>query len=485
VRSDGAGVSVTSGGRQRGIWVVIRRIRIDLALAGGLPVVCAVALLLADPSPGDSADPTARTPMSVPLTSATLVCPASVGAQDEVTLASAAQVAGEVSVRRGDTVASIRVTPGAPSAVALAAAAAGSGSEDAAPVVVLGADTMAPGLIGVRDSRDPLTAAACLLPSGEQWFAGLGSGATHNSIIDLVNPTEGPAVADITLLTQAGPIQVPELLGVAVPGGTRRSLDLGAIAPRRGELTAHVRVSRGRLAVSVADTVDALADGVTAADWVAPQSAPAERVVILGLARGAGDRTLVIGNPSPDELTATLKFITPRSSFAPLGVDEITLPPESTRLVRLGPELADATAQGAFGLDLEATGPILATLRQEVADDVSSATAAEVVTARTSALVPPGTVRLLLADAERAGSVVVTAVDADGAELTEETVEIVPGAGANLALPAGTVLVRLEPRGTTLRAAVLGYDRRAGTAVLPLRDLVLNDLLPDVRPGLP
>ena len=67
--------------------------------------------------------------------------------------------------------------------------------------------------------------------------------------------------------------------------------------------------------------------------------------------------------------------------------------------------------------------------------------------------------------------------------MDELEVELGPDAGADLALPDDAVLVTVTPQGTSMRAAVLLSG--TGTAVVPLRELVLTSLVPDVRPGVP
>ena len=231
--------------------------------------------------------------------------------------------------------------------------------------------TLAPGLVAGRSGATPFTATDCRPPTAEQWFTGLGSGATHSSVIELVNPNAGRAVGDVVLWSQAGPLTVPELLGISVPGGDGVKIDLAAVVPRRGELMAQVTTSRGRLAVDVADSVDELGTGLVASDWISPQPAPATRNLLLGVARGTGDRILVLGNPGDDEVRVTVRIVTPRAVFAPAGLEPVTVAPGSTKPVTLTTLLDEAAEQGAIGLLVESTGPVAASLRQLAGDDLS------------------------------------------------------------------------------------------------------------------
>lgn len=449
-------------------------IRGDLVLAVVLPVVCVAALLLTHPGAGRTGAEQDRAPRLAPLVAASVVCPSGLGSGDRTFTTTMSAASGSVSAGLAAETTPVEVRPQRVSRVR------GGGG----PIVVSGAEELAPGLVAGRSTSKPLAATDCRPASSEQWFTGLGSGATHNSVIELVNPNAGRAVADVVLWSQAGPLVIPELLGLTVRGRASTQLDLGAIAPRRGELTARVFVGRGRLAVHVADSVDELGTGLEATDWLAPQSAPQRRNVLLGLTRGEGERLLVLGNPGDSETRATIRIITPRAVFAPSDLEPVIVPPGSTKPIRLNDLLAEASDQGAIGLVVESSEPLTANLRQLVGDDLSEVAATASVSAATAAVVPAGKARLLLADADGVGAATITAYDAEGEELTSSTLDLIPDVGANVGLPSGTALVSLSPERASVRAALLIVDRTNGVAVVPFRDLEFDGLIPDARPGL-
>jgi hypothetical protein len=381
---------------------------------------------------------------------------------------------GEVQAGLGDDLAPVGIEPSQVTPV----------GTTTGPVVVTGTDDLAPSLVAGRSGTTPLSATDCRPPSAEQWFTGLGSGATHSSVIELVNPNAGRAVGDVVLWSQTGPLDVPELLGVSVPGGDGVKIDLGALIPRRGELMAQVTTSRGRLAVHVADTVDELGTGIVATDWLTPQAAPSSRNLLLGLTRSPGERTLVLGNPGDDEVRVTVRIVTPEAVFAPAGLEPVAVPPGTTKPVTLTPLLDEAVGQGAIGLLLESTGPVAANLRQLAGEDLSEVAPAVPLGSTTAALVPAGKARLLLADPAGVGLATVVALDASGAELSTEEVELVPDTGATVTLPEGTALVQVTPERTSVRAALVVTSGQ-GVAVVPLRELLTDGLVPDVRPVLP
>ena len=207
------------------------------------------------------------------------------------------------------------------------------------------------------------------------------------------------------------------------------------------------------------------------------------------MARGAGDRILVLGNPGDDEVRVTVRFVTPRAVFAPAGLEPVTVGPGSTKPVTLTALLAEAADQGAIGLLVESTGPVAATLRQLVGKDLSEVAPTGPLASATAVLVPPGKARLLLADPAGVGVATVVALDASGAELSTKTVELHTGHRREHRAPRrhragpGHPRAHLGPRGaaghrgagrrrrTSARAAGrrAGARRPAFAALIPAR----------------
>ena len=203
-------------------------------------------------------------------------------------------------------------------------------------------------------------------------------------------------------------LDVPALQGVSVPGNSTVQLDLGQVVPTRAELSVEVHTSRGRLAVHVVDSYDQLGSGATGQDWLPAQAEPATANLLLGLTKGAGERTLVLANPGADEVRATVTVVTPTSTFAPTGVDPVRVAPDSTEAVSLDDVLAQAAKDGAIGLLVESDGPVTTSLRQFAGDDLSLLTAAPAGQETTAVVVPAGPKHLLLAGADASGAATVT-----------------------------------------------------------------------------
>nr|WP_281363286.1 DUF5719 family protein [Nocardioides perillae] len=397
-----------------------------------------------------------------------------------------------------------RVTSGGGPAARSAVPADGAGEESApvrrvraggAAAVVRGRGDLAPGLLALRLAGGATGAAAvaCPAPAPEQWFTGVGAGATHASVLELVNPDAGPAVADVTVLDATGTADVPALRGLTVPGRDVLRLDLATVAPRRGELALRVVVTRGRLATSVLDRVDRLGRDGVRQDWLPAQSAPARDLALPGLLPGAGARTLVVTNPGEDEARVQVQVVTPDSTLAPVGLEPVVVEPGTVEVVDLSTVLAREAAAGAVALALDSGAPVTATLRQSVAGGLAHAVGTAPVAAAT-ALLPPGRSRLVLVPGRTVATATVRAWTADGVALRPLRRELDPGRAAVVRLPARAARVALEVAGTDpagdpaqVAAALLttGSRRGTGAVVLPLVASVDRALVPQVGPGLP
>ncbi len=457
-----------------------RRISPTAVLAVVLPAMTVGALALVRPAEVDSPE---RAAEQVPTTRVDLVCPEGM---DEGGLA----FTGGGQTEDGAILNSLPQIDPAP--VSLEENAVSELDEEG-PAWVRGSGPVAAELIGLRYAERGLASAPCIQPRPEYWFTGVGAGAEHTSTLELTNPDPGPAVADVTVWGGTGPIDVPGLRGISLPGGQTQQLDLGSVVPRRGELLLSVVVSRGRLGAALVDELPSIGARDATSAWLPASPEPATESLLLGLV-GNGDPeqeatdTLVLGNPGTDEARAELRVVTEDAGFVPEGLEEVRIEPGSIETVTLSETLRTQIAEGALGLLVTSSEPVTATLRSVVDGDLAHAPVATGADAAMSALVPPGAARLVLARAGGAGVAVVASYDENGRRLQERRVELTDGSGGELGLPEGTRLVRVTPRRTDVTAAVVvraeGRGPRGATG-RPREPRGRDALTPDVRPGLP
>jgi Family of unknown function (DUF5719) len=441
------------------------RVDVTMLLAVGLPLLVLVAVLLV--RPGDTKGDDVA-PEKTALTRATVICPSG---DPGIVVASDTDASGEVLVRQGRQEESADVAPRQPTEV----------STGDAPAVVTTEGDLAPGLLAGRFG-EPLVAPECRAPAFDEWFTGVGAGAKHSSVLELVNPDPGPAVVDVLAYGRRGPVDAPALRGVAVPGRSVVKLDLSQEVPRRDDLALHVTTTRGRVSASVLDTYDELGSSGSATDYLPSQAAPATSNLLLGLPEGTGRRTLLLGNPAETETRASIKVVTEDAVFAAVGTDDIVIPPQSVARVSVATLLRGKNAADAIGLLVESSAPVTASARYYVDGDLVHAVPPEPVE-ETSLIVPTGDKQLLVAGATRAGAVSVVSRDADGEVVAEDRLEVTAGRGGVLELPDDAVLVRVSTNGTAVDGTVLATGD--GAAVFRLRPLQRSGLIADVRTGLP
>jgi hypothetical protein len=443
------------------------RLNLTAVLAVALPLFTIGALSLVRPA--DPVD-TRQAPQETALALSVLTCPSSITSTPEVSVASATGLDGAVEVAP--------VGDDSPAGLAIEADRPATSSPGRRAVVVRATDDLAPALLASRNDEGPASA-SCVTPRPEQWFTGLGAGARHSSVLELVNPDTGPAVADISLIGSRGPVDAPALRGITVPGGSSLRVDLARETPLRGELSAQVVVSRGRLGVFAADAYDQLGRGEAGVDWVAAQE-PGTDLLLLGLPAGGGSRDLMLANDGDDEVRVVVRVVTKDSAFRPEGLQDVRVPPQSVSRVPLSAILGKAVTDGAVGIQVQATHPVTATLRSFVRGDVSHSVPLTTFAEPTQLVLPEGRARVLLGSS-LVGAAEVVSTRADGREKAR-SVDLAPGRTVVVRLPPGTVLVEVTPS-VAVRSAVVVV--RKGAAVVGLRELVRTDLVPALRPALP
>ncbi len=468
----GSGSAPAPAGRRGGSGGRAARGRLDVTTiaAVAVPLLALLAALLVD---SGAAEPRSGTdPEEVALTSSSVVCPPG---GPGIAVASASGADGEVSVRTGRREQSAPVGPGRISEVA---------SGDAAAVVT-GDGDLAPGLVAARFSA-PLASFDCRAPVFDQWFTGVGAGAKHRSVLQLVNPDGGRASVDVEVFGRDGQVEAPRLVGIPIRGGETRAIDLARDLPRRDELALHVTVVRGRIAASVRDAFRGIGGGRSGDDGLGAQEAPATRNLLLGLPARQGPRTLIVANPGETQTRATIQLVTAESTFAPDGLDELVVPARSTVTVQVRDVLADAGAgrDRAVGLLVESAAPTTATLQMFDRGDLLGAVPVTALEGPGTAVLPAGEKTLVLGDASRPGAVTVDLWDAGGTALPAQRIEVAAGRADTLDLPAEARLVTVTGARTPAAAVVLvaGDD---GATLVRVREPVQTGLVPAVTPGLP
>jgi hypothetical protein len=452
-----------------------RRVDATTVLALLLPLATVGVLSMVRQSPTHL---TEQPPALTQLTRSLVVCPSAPKGSPDAAVSTTNGSSGKVTILSGTTSHDVAVRPWASTPVP------GAGA-----LSIKASDALAPGLLAARSGTAPVTGLDCANPASDQWFTGVGARPDHDSVIELTNPDSGPAVADISLLAHQT-VSVRQLRGITLPGHRTITLDLRKVVPRRPLLTAHVLVSRGRVAVGVLDTSTNLVTGSVRREWLPPQLAPEQNSLLLGLPAGPAVRTLQLANPTSDVVRAQVRVVTGDTSFVPAGLQPVSIAPGATAALSLTSELDQAVRDGAVGIAVQATAPITTSLRTDLAGDRvltvpdiafshEAATLLPLVTGN-GAHLHQVTARVLLA-ADAVGSVTITAYDGSGARVLHRTIGTQKGRTASIGLPKGAALVDVVPQVTNVTGSVVVTGD--GASVLPLRELLVKGLVPQISPG--
>jgi hypothetical protein len=243
-----------------------------------------------------------------------------------------------------------------------------------------------------------LMAAPCTPPATEHWFVGVGASRDHRTSLILTNPDDGQAEVDLRFYGRNGIVVVPGSPGVIIEGGESRTVALDALVQIEGPLTVAVRASQGRVS---AVALDRRSQGVEprGADWTPGSVPPSTSLVLPGVPEGAGARELLVANPGTERAEVAIEVLGIEGPFAPIGAENLVVPPESTATVGLAPGLAEQSGS----IRVSSTLPVAATVQS-----ISS-----VQGARPDLAVEPA-----VAPLSRTGIVALATVDGVDSELT-------------------------------------------------------------------
>lgn len=302
------------------------------------------------------------------------------------------------------------------------------------------------GLLATRAVQGPsrLSVARCLGARPVWWFSGAGAGLDHASVLFLTNPDEEPALVDVRLHGAAGSVDRTGTRGLTVPDGETLRLPLAEVAPGSGELAVEVVSARGRVVGHVFDTLRR-ADGVIAG-WLPAAPPPAEDLVLPGVPAGADRVQVVVTNPGAEQALVDLELLTEDGAFVPLGDEQLSVDPGSTKRL----DLTDALEGRAGAVHLDAQLPVTGAVRTLVkrGNDpvVVHAGAVAPLTGASGVVLVGERSELHVASGDEPVSLQLSLHAANGSRLLRRTVSVPPSGFRRIRLPARGAYAVLLPR---------------------------------------
>lgn len=345
----------------------------------------------------------------------------------------------------------------------------------------------AAGLFGFRSdlaAGQTLAVADCATPRSQWWFTGAGAGLDHSSSLLLANVDAGPAVVDLRVLGPDGEVDTVSTTGITLAPHSVKRIELSGIAPQTDDLALSVHASRGRVVASVTDSFRPGPSGPQGQEWLAGTDLPSRTVRLAGLPAGSASTSLLVANPSDLEAVVDVRVAGRSGSFAPTGLDAISVAPGAITQVDLGSVLP---RNEPVALRLRSRVPVVASVRSTAGKDHAYATPVMPLVGPAAApLVAGADASVQLTAGAVAATVGVAAYDAHGHRLDGTTLTIPPTATQVWSPRRGAAYVVVTPSTDPAGGSVHGAVSYAGDglATLPLTALPIRIDRPSVRPGL-
>jgi hypothetical protein len=212
--------------------------------------------------------------------------------------------------------------------------------------------SMAPAIEAEVAQSSGLATVRCGGPGSDIWFAGPGQQNGAASIqLDLMNVDALAASVNVSMITDAGPVQSGNYTGITVPPHQTVTENLSAAASNSSVVAIEVHTSTGRVAADVAEGTSS--ESMTS--WLPSAADPATTLVIPGVPPSSTSAGLFLTVPGSSNAKVSVLAITPQGQYKPFGTQTIELPGQSASYVALTPLGGTAAA-----LEITANVPVTA-----------------------------------------------------------------------------------------------------------------------------
>ncbi len=446
------------------------------------------------PSPTLS-DPATRS-RAVAVSAATLSCPGSpTNRQTGSVFAAAPGMSTEAGSRETGDVKVVRLSPDKQTPIGRLRSRGSTTlplPPDRMPLSIMGTGGLAAGMTGAewshpRAGASGLAATWCQAPAVDWWFNGVRSAVGSTSRLFLSNPTAGVVVVDLAFYGGTGAAGVAGPRGIALAPQSSRSFDISRFAPGLEAGTIRVHAAQGRIVAAVhsSRTVGLRTRG---AEWIPAAETPSGDVVVNAALSGAAHCcTVSVTNPGRREALVQLTVLDADGEFAPVGLTNMRIAPETVRTVDLG----KVTNGSSAAVHLSSTVPVTASTETDArgvgGDFAVVSTSRGLDDPAVVPVIDGSRLSLSFTNAERATAVVtIAAVDGHGSAVSKQDVNVEGRKVTSWRLRRGSgaayvvVSVRL---GQTLHA-VADYVGRAGVSALPVLSGTYTVTRPSVTPVL-
>jgi hypothetical protein len=220
---------------------------------------------------------------------------------------------------------------------------------------VTASGTMAQAMEAELASSSGLASLRCGEPGSDIWFVGPGqqNGAAQIQL-ELMNIDSLAATVDVSLITDAGPVQAGNDTGITVPPHETVTESLSPSAGNSSVVAIEVHTSSGRVAAGVSEGGSARG-GTTS--WLPSAAEPSTQLVIPGVPPSS-HAELFLTVPGTADAKVNVLAITPQGQYRPFGSQPVDLPGQSASSMALTP-LGGSAAAIAITANVPVTATVL------------------------------------------------------------------------------------------------------------------------------
>jgi hypothetical protein len=215
-----------------------------------------------------------------------------------------------------------------------AAKPAGKGASAPTGWSVIASGTMAQAIEAEVAQSSGLAGVRCGEPGSDIWFVGPGqqNGAAQIQL-DLMNVDSLAASVNVSLITDAGPVQAGNGSAITVAPHQTVTESLASAAGDSSVVAIEVHTSIGRVSANVSESGSSHG-GTTS--WLPSAAEPATQLVIPGVP-SSSNAGLFLAVPGSSNAKVNVLAITPQGHYRPFGAQTIDLPSQSASYVALTP----------------------------------------------------------------------------------------------------------------------------------------------------
>ena len=167
----------------------------------------------------------------------------------------------------------------------------------------------------VPTSGRSATITPCISQTSQHWYFAGGS-TNHGDQIDyaIFNPTETPAVVNVTMVTNSGVLSPQNAQGLLVPAGAEYIVSGASEAPNLNDLATTITAEQGAV---VAFATQLHPSGLSSSIMAGQSSLYGEAVLAHATQDPVSKETLIVANPTSLASTVTVSAHTPYGRTAP------------------------------------------------------------------------------------------------------------------------------------------------------------------------